>query len=209
MNPTDSEGRGQVLTLDQPDPGTHRLARPSGEEGLALDQVTLRRMRVGVVAVVLLGLAVAALALWQPWAGTPAGTKASQWAAQQRDTATQVATEGLLSLNTIDHRRIGATVDRWAGITTGALSHDVRTGRAEVVRRARHDRTVASARLVQAAFTAFDAEAGTATVIAVLEISASKAGAKPTTTRNRFRVLVQREGGRWKLAYFETLAVQQ
>jgi Mce-associated membrane protein len=186
MNPTDSEGRS-----------------------LALDQITLRRMRAGVVAVVLLGLAVAALALGQPWVGADPDTEASLWAAGQRDAATQVATEGLLSLNTIDHRRIGATVGHWADITTGALSHDVRNGRAEVVRRAQHDRTVASARLVQAAVTAFDAEAGTATVIAVLEISASKAGAKPTTTRNRFRALVQREDDQWKLAYFETLAAQQ
>ena len=209
MNPTDSEGRAQVLTLDSADAGTHKLARPSGEEGLALDQNTLGRMRAAVVVVLLLALAVAALALWQPWAGSDADTESSQWAAGQRDTATHLAIEGLLSLNTIDHRRIGATVDHWADITTGALSHDVRTGRAEVVRRARHDRTVASARLVQAAVTAFDAEAGTATVIAVLEISARKAGAKPTTTRNRFRVLVQRKDDQWKLAYFESLAAPQ
>jgi Mce-associated membrane protein len=162
-----------------------------------------------VVAVVLLGLAVAVLTRWQPWVGIDADTEASLWAAGQRDAATQAATEGLLSFNTIDHRRIGATVDHWAAITTGALSHDVRTGRAEVVRRAQRNRTVASARLVQAAVTEFDAEAGTATVVAVLEINAHKADAKPTTTRNRFRVLVQREHDQSKLAYFETLTVRQ
>lgn len=209
MNPTDSEGRGHALTVDRPETGVHKFARPLGEEGLALDRTTLRRMRAALVAVVLLGLAVAAIALWRPWAGTDHDTEASLWAAGQRDTATQVATEGLLSLNTIDHHRIGAIVDHWADITVGALSHDVRTGRAEVVRRARHDRTVASARLVQAAVTAFDAEAGNATVIAVLEISAHKAGAKPTMTRNRFRVLVQRKDDQWKLAYFESLAAPQ
>jgi Mce-associated membrane protein len=195
--PTDSPG-GQHVLLEE---------RPSSNR-LVLDPSLTRNLRVGLVAVVVLALAGALLLAWRPWAGDAAVSAASRTAGQ-RDAALKAATEGLLALNTIDYRHIGETVDHWAKISDGALAQQIRAGRSAVVRRTKETRTTATATLIQSAVSAFDAKAGTATVIALLSLRSTTRGGKATTTHPRFRVLVQRKDAQWKLSFFEALPVSR
>jgi Mce-associated membrane protein len=151
------------------------------------------------VAVLVAGVFAVWSLLWWAWAATDAEIgKASA-----RDEVVRTAREHVAVLTTLDHHDVDAGIDRWLAVTTGPLHAelaDTDAGTREAVRRAA---TVANAEVVEAGLSAFSPETGTATLLAAVEITRSRQGEPPTTTRQRFVVSLAETAAGWKVSGLE------
>lgn len=172
---------------------------------LSLDGLRLPSPRVLAAGAVAIAVAAGGLLAWSPWDdGSGDGDRAARTVAA-REAALDAATEGMLAFNTVDHDQVAATVDSWLEASGGALHREVRRDRSKIAARARKAATDSRAEVVRTAIAAFDAEAGTATVLGVLTIRTDPPRGKDRSRTSRFRVLVQRLDADWKLTYLETV----
>ncbi|MEV4142230.1 hypothetical protein AB0J40_01115 [Amycolatopsis sp. NPDC049691] len=153
-------------------------------------------MRVLVVAAVLSVLA----ALFSGWTWWRAASDDSLARGRERDAVLAAAGPELVTLNTIDYRSAGADVDRWIAATTGQYGKDLSGDRQLQIDRASTARTVSSASLVQAAVTEIDVAAGSARLLAVLDVRVSTGGAAAAPRLNRLTVDVSRSPDGWKIS---------
>lgn len=153
------------------------------------------KLRLLVVLAVLSVLA-AAFSGWSWWR---ASADESAARGRERDAVLAAAGPELVTLNTIDYRTAAADVDRWIAATTGQYEKDLAGDRQLQIDRATRARTVSSASLVQAAVTEIDVSAGTARLLAVLDVRVSTGGAA-SPRLNRLTVDVSRSPGGWKVA---------
>jgi len=153
----------------------------------------VRLLILGVV----LAVVASAFAGWSWWrAAADDG-----WArGRDRDAVLAAAGPSLVTLNTIDYRGAGADVDRWLGVVTGRYRDDLRGDRQLEIDRATSTRTVSTASLVEAAVTELDISAGTARLLAVLDVRISTGGGASAQKLNRLTVDVARDGDAWKVA---------
>ncbi|MEV6875068.1 hypothetical protein [Amycolatopsis sp. NPDC051128] len=154
------------------------------------------KLRALVVAAVLAVLA-AAFSGWTWWR---AASDDSAARGRERDAVLAAAGPALVTLNTIDYRSAGADVDRWIAATTGQYGTDLSGDRQLQIDRAGTARTVSSASLVQAAVTEIDVDAGSARLLAVLDVRVSTAGSAAVPRMNRLTVDLQRSANGWKVA---------
>ncbi|RZQ63289.1 hypothetical protein EWH70_16310 [Amycolatopsis suaedae] len=148
---------------------------------------------------VLAALAVAAAA-WTGWSWWSASDDAELTVARERDAVVAAATEGLAVLNTMDHRRAQADVARWLEVTTGQLAKDLSGDRELHQRRATDTATVATATVNRTAVAELDPGAGTARLLAVVDVRLSTRGAPPADTRSRLDVQLNRTESGWKVS---------
>jgi Mce-associated membrane protein len=149
---------------------------------------------LGVVA----ALAVLAAA-WFGWSWWSAAHDDSLARGRDRDAVLAAASTELVALNTIDYRTGAADVDRWIDAATGQYGHDLAGDRQLQIDRATSTKTVSTASLVQAAVTELDPAAGTARLIAVLDVRVGTAGAAPVPKQSRLTVDFARVGDAWKV----------
>ncbi|MPY96390.1 MAG: hypothetical protein GEU97_00015 [Actinophytocola sp.] len=126
--------------------------------------------------------------------------------AEQRDAVLRAAERGLVTLHTIDHREAERDVAAWLDVTAGGLHRDLEGDRAGQVEQARQTKTVSSAELLRAAVTELNAHAGTARVIAVLEVTLEARGEKASTGRKRLNADLVRRDGQWQVSAVEAAA---
>jgi Mce-associated membrane protein len=155
------------------------------------------RLLPGTIALTVMAVLVAAWSGWTWWstAHDPATARA-----RDRDAVLSAATDALVALNTIDYRDPGPAVDRWIQVTTGELGTTLSGDRQLQIDRTTATRTVASASVTQAAVAALDESAGTARVIAVLDIRLSTNGGSPAPDRSRLNAVLNRTGTGWKVS---------
>lgn len=122
---------------------------------------------------------------------------------RERDAVLQVAGEALATLHTVDYHAAGKDVDRWLRVTAGDLHSELDADRESLIKRARGTRTTSTAKLVQAAVTDLDALAGSARVIAVLDVRVARAGGKASTERRRMNADLLRTAGGWRISAVE------
>ncbi len=123
------------------------------------------------------------------------------WArGRERDAVLAAAGPGLVTLNTIDYRSAGADVDRWLGVVTGRYRDDLHGDRQLEIDRATSSKSVSTASLVEAAVTELDVSAGTARLLALLDVRISTGGGASAQKMNRVTVDVARDGDAWKVA---------
>ncbi|GAA1982536.1 hypothetical protein [Amycolatopsis minnesotensis] len=116
-----------------------------------------------------------------------------------RDQALRAGQQGIAGFNTLDFRQAAAGYDRWVGLSTGEL-HDELVKDADASKKRISDgKTVSEAKILDAAVTDLDDTAGTAKVIAAVEIVVTPEGGSPATKRNRFQAALVRTGDGWKL----------
>jgi Mce-associated membrane protein len=154
------------------------------------------KLRFLVVLAVVSVLA-AAFSGWSWWR---AASDDSAARGRERDAVLAAAGPELVTLNTIDYRSAGADVDRWIAASTGQYGTDLAGDRQLQIDRASAARTVSSASLVQAAVTEIDVDAGSARLLAVLDVRVSTAGSAATPRMNRLTVDFRRSANGWKVA---------
>ncbi|MFB9907525.1 hypothetical protein [Allokutzneria oryzae] len=132
-------------------------------------------------------------------------TVAAGWAwwsaespAQHRDEALRAGQRSLAVFNTLDHRRVDEGLRRWLEESAGGLNEEFRRMSAESKDQIRQARTVTEGRVTDAALTELDGNAGTAKLIASVEVAVTPDGGPPATKRNRYQADLLRTPSGWK-----------
>jgi Mce-associated membrane protein len=155
------------------------------------------RVRDGLVALTVLAVLAAG---WFGWSWWSAAHDDALSVARDRDAALAVAGSGLVVLNTFDYRTGERDMNRWIGVTTGQLAKDLTGDRNLQLDRANTTKTVATATLRQAAVTELNALAGTAKLVAVLDVRLSTGGAASAPALSRLNVDLIRTDQGWKVS---------
>jgi len=155
------------------------------------------------LAVAALGFAaVAAVSWWN------ASHDSSLDFARSRDAVAVAARQDIVVVNTLDYRNVDGGLRNWLAATTGTLhdqlSHVDPAARSQI----QSAETVTTGKVLAAAVSQLDDRAGTATVLATVEITVTPAGGKAAVKRNRFSATMTRlAGDDWKLSDLQQVPV--
>lgn len=189
------------------DPETVSEAEPEIEPEIEPETEPERR---GFRASMVLALVVVAASLaYAAWFGVSWWRSAADAGsyAETRDAALHVGEQGIANLTTMDHNRFDEGMSRWRDSATGALRDSLVQDTQESKTRIESAKTSTTGTVVDAAVTELDERAGTATVIAVVEVSVRRDGAEPVVRRNRFRAELARTDDGWKLSALTAVPV--
>lgn len=177
---------------------TGRSARESAAE--------LRRWWSRAAAAAVAALLATSVLAWQLSEPPPSNEVAT--AAATRDRVLIAASDAVEVLNTLDHRDVEAGLQAWESVTTGALAEQISgIGRRQSAALS-SVRAVSTARVVEAAVTDLDVDAGSATVIAFAEVTVTKSG-KGHQARHRYAVDLRNVGGRWLVAQMTPMELER
>jgi len=117
---------------------------------------------------------------------------------QTRDLVLGVASDQIKTLNTVDYRKAEDDLTQWQRVTTGNLLTQLTNQHDSDLNSTRTQKTVSTARIVDAAVSTLDARAGTATVLVAVEVTIGQGDAKPTTRKSRVDAVLSRTEDGWK-----------
>jgi Mce-associated membrane protein len=160
-------------------------------------------LRAGVAAVVV----TAAFAGWSGYTWYRAAHSATITYGTARDDALASGRELVARLCTLDYHQLDQGLAQWLDASTGPL-HDRLAQTDEATKKTlTQDATVSTGKVLDAGLSELDEHAGTAKLLASVEITAQKTGVAPATKRNRFAAGLTRTESGWKLSAFDELPV--
>lgn len=160
-----------------------------------------RRLLAG--ALVLAVLVAATAVAWRTMTrNEPLDDRAA--AASERDAAQQDTIDALEKLLSADHRDAAVTLDSWSDATTGRLHARVVEQRSTLAGQIRRNKEKTRAKVVEVGLASWDSTAGTARLLAVLELDTQSNRSKSGSSVVRYLAMAQRVDGEWRLS-----AVQQ
>jgi Mce-associated membrane protein len=158
------------------------------------EEAAMRRLTGGVVI-----LAAAAFCAWSGWTYWQSGHSETARFAKARDEVRQAGRQEIATLNTLDPSRADAALHRWLDASTGPLREELRRTSQQVTQA----RAGAQGTVTDLAVTELDARAGTARVIATVQVKLATGA-----DRKRFTATLSRTDGAWKLASLTAIPVQ-
>jgi Mce-associated membrane protein len=165
------------------------------------DGAVARRLADPLVAsAAALVLIAAAFAGWAGWSWYSAAHGGDTGLAQVRDQALQDGEQAIQNFNTIDYRTVAQGISLWEQSSTGALRGQVAASRASFERQVRQARTVTSARILDGALTALNANAGTATIITAVQLTVTPPTGSPAVKQERLTGQLVKTRSGWKLS---------
>jgi Mce-associated membrane protein len=120
-------------------------------------------------------------------------------AAAARDTMLLSARQDIVVLNTLDYRDVDAGLKRWAAASTGTLHNSLTNVTASEKQHIVSAKSVTTAKVLDAAVVSLDTKAGSATVIASIDITVTPDGGKAVVKRERLRAELTRVGSVWRV----------
>ncbi|SDH85401.1 Mce-associated membrane protein [Actinokineospora alba] len=123
-----------------------------------------------------------------------------------RDEARAAGAQALVDVNTLDHREVEAALDRWRDAATGELRERFETNRESDARAATAAKTATTATVVDSVVTKVDERAGTAELMAVLDLALRTDNGEPQARRSRVIAELTRTADGWKLSAVQVLA---
>jgi hypothetical protein len=192
---TGPAGEQDVEVADELDDEVADEHTPPGRAGGAGDASGGRR------AAWLGGLLVAALLFcaFSGWIYWTAHSDEDLAYSRARDRALVQGRAHITTLNSIEVRRIGPGLRAWRETATGPLREELRRGEKKSAQTLRERGTSARARVTDAALTELDDRAGTAALIATVQIKTTTRGGTPASDRKRFEAGLERTDEGWKL----------
>ncbi len=116
-----------------------------------------------------------------------------------RDDVTRVATAAVITVNSLDYRTVDEDLQNWSDATTGTL-HDEIEGIDDATRKTATDsKSVGSAKVHSLAVRELDERAGSAIVIAAVQLDVTIEGEEPVAKYQRLEATMTRVDGVWKL----------
>ncbi|WP_103350264.1 hypothetical protein [Amycolatopsis sp. CA-128772] len=159
------------------------------------------------VALTALIAAAAVFAGWSGYAWYAAAHASAVTYGTARDEALATGRTLVAELNTLDYHDVNGGLGRWLSASTGPL-HDQLARTDETTKKTlAANATVATGRVVDAALSELDEHAGTAKLLASVEITMAKEGTAPAVKRNRFAAALSRTADGWKLSALDQLPV--
>jgi Mce-associated membrane protein len=156
-----------------------------------------------VFAIVLVAVA-AVFAGWAGWHWVSASNDAGAYASTRQEVL-EVGEQGIANLTTLDYKRVDEGLDRWLQSATGTLRDSLAQGRDDSRKQLEAGKSTTVGKVTDAAVT--DLEAGTAQVIAAVEITVTPEGGSPVVKRNRFEAGLSHTDSGWKLSSLRAVAV--
>lgn len=142
-------------------------------------------------------LAVCAAGAWS-YAGTRGDDALSYGKA--RDAALADGTRDIARLNTVDAEHAAADLKQWLDATTGPLHDRMSATRTADTATVKKSATSTRGDVTAAAVTELDTRAGTAKLIATVDVHLTPPDGTPTTDRKRFEATLTRTPAGWKLS---------
>lgn len=198
-SPADSEVDGDTGT----DIGADAVDTPEPEAGTEASAASSLRSKLPTIVLtgaVALLVAAATVAVWFGVAWFQAANDDGRAFSNTRDEVARVARAAIVTMNTLDHRKLDEGLADWSDATTGAL-HDEIAELSEKQKKALRDaKPVTSARILSSAVKELDDRSGKAVVIAAIEKTQTNADGKPVVSYQRVEATLSRtEEGGWKL----------
>lgn len=152
--------------------------------------------------------AVAVLAAgWFGWSWWSASGDPDRRQASERDTALAVGQQAVVELNTLDFRDVEKGLDRWRSVAAGTLLEELTQNRDQHARDIKTAKTATTAKLLSAALTTMDGQAGAARLIAAVEVTVAREGERASTQRSRLLAELVRTAEGWRVGKLQTLGV--
>jgi Mce-associated membrane protein len=153
-----------------------------------------------VVTALALAVLAALFAAWSGWSWSRASTAGPPPAAQLRDQVLQAGEQAVQNFNTLDYRRVTAGLALWEQSSTGPLHTEIITGRAQFEQQIQQTKTITTARILDGALTALNPRAGTASIIAAVQITVTPASGSPVIKQSRLAGTLTKTSSGWKLS---------
>nr|WP_158888977.1 hypothetical protein [Amycolatopsis anabasis] len=160
-------------------------------------------VRLGIVLVV----AAAAFAAWAGWSWFSAAQDDSLAYQRTRAEVSDTGRRQIAELSTLDYHQVEQGIARWLDASTGALRDQLARTDGGTKTSLAQNGTVATGKVLDAAVSELDTHAGTAKMLASVEITVAKEGAAPAVKRNRFTAQLTRTDAGWKLSALDQLPV--
>ncbi|MBE1497807.1 Mce-associated membrane protein [Amycolatopsis lexingtonensis] len=152
-------------------------------------------------------LAAAVFAGWSGWSWYAAAHEPAVTYGAARDEALASGRTLVAELNSLDYHDVDGGLARWLSASTGPLHDQLARTDAQTKQALAANSTVSTGRVLDAAVSELDEHAGTAKLLASVEITMAKQGAAPAVKRNRFAAALARTADGWKLSALDQLAV--
>jgi Mce-associated membrane protein len=174
------------------EPVTETEAEESAEREGRLPQVLL-------TAAVALVVAAAAVAGWFGVAWFNAANDDSLEYSRVRDEVNRVGQAAVVTMNTLDYRKVDAGLKDWETATTGPLHDEVVKGKATSRDAIVAAESVTKATVLSSAVSELDDRAGQASVLVALKVNVTVKGEEPKDKFMRLAAKLQRTDDGWKL----------
>lgn len=117
----------------------------------------------------------------------------------KRDEVDRVARAAIVTMNTLDYRKLDEGLANWADATTGPLHDEIAGLTADKKKQLKDAKPVTSAKITSSAVKELDDRGGKATVIAAIEKTVQTANGKPQPSYQRIQATLTRTKDGWKL----------
>ena len=190
MTSADSE------TEAENDTGTDtESAAAAGEKPARSSQLPVVVLSVSIALVV----AAAVVAGWFGVAWFNASNNEDLGFSGKRDEVDRVARAAIVTMNTLDYRKLDEGLANWADATTGPL-HDEITGlTADKKKQLKDAKPITSAKITSSAVKELEDRGGKATVIAAIEKTVQTGNGKAQPSYQRIQATLTRTADGWKL----------
>ena len=163
-----------------------------------------RRRPLLATSSVLLAVAV----VFAAWAGLSWLTAPRASAiAQARDEALREGEQAVLNFNTLSYRTVGQGLKLWEQSSTGTLHSEIAAGRSAFEQQIKQAKSVTTAKILDAALTAVNVRAGTASIIVAMQITVTPAHGAAATKQSRQEGVLTRTPSGWKLSSLQQAPV--
>ena len=116
-----------------------------------------------------------------------------------RDEVLRVGKQELINFYTLDYKNPDASFDRLVQSSTGDLATAIKQGEANWKKQLTDQKTSSTAKVLDAAVTELDDRAGTATVVAIVEVDVTPDNGQPAN-RLPMQIQLTRTDQGWKLS---------
>jgi Mce-associated membrane protein len=157
------------------------------------------KVRLTHLAIALLAAATV-FAGWAGWSWLRASGDDSIGYATARDEALRDGRQHVAELTSLDYHDVDKGIARWLEVSTGPLRDQLAATGEQTKNTLRQNATVATGAVLDAAVSELDERAGTARLLASVEITQAKEGAPASTKRNRFIAALTHTDAGWKVA---------
>ena len=125
--------------------------------------------------------------------------------AQARDEALRDARQAVINLNTLDHNDPQKGLDLWIQSSSGSVRDEFEKNRDAYSQLVTQQKRTTSATVADAAVSEVDPRAGTARVLAGVDVTVTPEGGEPTVTRQRIELGMIETPDGWKVDALEPL----
>jgi Mce-associated membrane protein len=152
-------------------------------------------------------VAAAAFAGWGGYSWFSASRAEALTYGTARDEALQTGRELVAQLSTLDYHQVDQGIARWLDASTGPLHDQLARTDDTTKKTLAADAAVSTGKVLDAALSELDEHAGTAKMLASVEVTVAKDKVAPATKRNRFAAQLVRTDAGWKLSALDQIQV--